>query len=152
MGGDDDGSLVEQAPPNQQQCSRQQIGDRPGRKSRHETGERIEEANHRGVELLQDGCGLDERRRRSRRYGVVDLGDVGDELVFEDGDFGGEAGMATEEISDVDTIIEDDVFLGPSCVLTNVSNPRSQINRQALYETTVLRRGATVGAIALSSA
>ena len=28
------------------------------------------------------------------------------------------------------TIIEDDVFLGPSCVLTNVSNPRSQINRK----------------------
>ena len=44
------------------------------------------------------------------------------------------------------TIIEDDVFLGPSCVLTNVSNPRSQINRKNLYETTTLRRGATVGA------
>ncbi|HRR29410.1 MAG TPA: Gfo/Idh/MocA family oxidoreductase, partial [Victivallales bacterium] len=34
------------------------------------------------------------------------------------------------------TIIEDDVFLGPSCVLTNVTNPRSQINRHALYEKT----------------
>lgn len=44
------------------------------------------------------------------------------------------------------TIIEDDVFLGPSCVLTNVSNPRAQINRHSLYEKTVLRRGATVGA------
>ncbi|MCB9591653.1 MAG: N-acetyltransferase [Sandaracinaceae bacterium] len=44
------------------------------------------------------------------------------------------------------TIIEDDVFLGPSCVLTNVSNPRSQVRRRALYETTLLRRGATVGA------
>lgn len=44
------------------------------------------------------------------------------------------------------TEVEDDVFLGPSCVLTNVSNPRSQVNRRALYETTVLRRGATVGA------
>jgi UDP-2-acetamido-3-amino-2,3-dideoxy-glucuronate N-acetyltransferase len=44
------------------------------------------------------------------------------------------------------TIIEDDVFLGPSCVLTNVTNPRSQVNRHALYEKTVLRRGATVGA------
>jgi UDP-2-acetamido-3-amino-2,3-dideoxy-glucuronate N-acetyltransferase len=43
-------------------------------------------------------------------------------------------------------VIEDDVFLGPSCVLTNVSNPRSQINRHALYEKTVIRRGATVGA------
>lgn len=42
--------------------------------------------------------------------------------------------------------IEDDVFLGPSCVLTNVTNPRSQIVRHGLYEKTVFRRGATVGA------
>lgn len=42
--------------------------------------------------------------------------------------------------------IEDDVFLGPSCVLTNVTNPRSQVNRHALYEATIIRRGATVGA------
>ncbi len=44
------------------------------------------------------------------------------------------------------TVIEDDVFLGPSCVLTNVTNPRSQVNRQALYERTLIRRGATIGA------
>jgi UDP-2-acetamido-3-amino-2,3-dideoxy-glucuronate N-acetyltransferase len=43
-------------------------------------------------------------------------------------------------------IIEDDVFLGPSCVLTNVTNPRSQIVRHDLYENTVFRRGVTVGA------
>jgi len=43
-------------------------------------------------------------------------------------------------------IVEDDVFLGPSCVLTNVTNPRSQVNRQALYETIHLRRGCTIGA------
>jgi UDP-2-acetamido-3-amino-2,3-dideoxy-glucuronate N-acetyltransferase len=43
-------------------------------------------------------------------------------------------------------IVEDDVFLGPSCVLTNVSNPRSQVNRHSLYETTRLKRGCTVGA------
>jgi UDP-2-acetamido-3-amino-2,3-dideoxy-glucuronate N-acetyltransferase len=42
--------------------------------------------------------------------------------------------------------IEDDVFLGPSCVLTNVTNPRSQINRHKLYEKTLLRRGCTIGA------
>ncbi len=42
--------------------------------------------------------------------------------------------------------IEDDVFLGPSCVLTNVTNPRSQVNRHSLYEKTRIRRGATVGA------
>ena len=43
-------------------------------------------------------------------------------------------------------MVEDDVFLGPSCVLTNVTNPRSQIVRHNLYEKTVFRRGATVGA------
>ena len=42
--------------------------------------------------------------------------------------------------------IEDDVFLGPSCVLTNVTNPRAQVNRHSLYEKTRIRRGATIGA------
>lgn len=44
------------------------------------------------------------------------------------------------------TKIEDDVFLGPSCVLTNVTNPRSQIVRRSLYETTLIKKGATIGA------
>ncbi len=44
------------------------------------------------------------------------------------------------------TVVEDDVFLGPSAVLTNVKNPRSQVNRHSLYESTVIRRGASVGA------
>jgi UDP-2-acetamido-3-amino-2,3-dideoxy-glucuronate N-acetyltransferase len=44
------------------------------------------------------------------------------------------------------TVVEDDAFLGPSCVLTNVTNPRSQIVRHDLYEKTLLRQGATVGA------
>jgi UDP-2-acetamido-3-amino-2,3-dideoxy-glucuronate N-acetyltransferase len=43
-------------------------------------------------------------------------------------------------------VVEDDAFLGPSCVLTNVTNPRSQVNRRSLYEKTTLRRGCTVGA------
>jgi UDP-2-acetamido-3-amino-2,3-dideoxy-glucuronate N-acetyltransferase len=43
-------------------------------------------------------------------------------------------------------LIEDDVFPGPSCVLTNITNPRSQVTRHNLYEKTILRRGATVGA------
>lgn len=42
--------------------------------------------------------------------------------------------------------IEDDVFLGPSCVLTNITNPRSQVVRKTLYEKTLIRRGATIGA------
>ena len=42
--------------------------------------------------------------------------------------------------------IDDDVFLGPSCVLTNVTNPRSQVSRKTLYEKTHIKRGATIGA------
>ncbi len=44
------------------------------------------------------------------------------------------------------TVVESDVFLGPSCVFTNVTNPRSQVNRRNLYERTLIRRGATIGA------
>ncbi|MFT3775308.1 MAG: acyltransferase [Minicystis sp.] len=42
--------------------------------------------------------------------------------------------------------IEDDVFLGPSCVLTNVSTPRAEIRRRDRFERTRIRRGATIGA------
>ncbi len=42
--------------------------------------------------------------------------------------------------------IENDVFLGPSCVLTNVTNPRSEISRKNLYEKTLIKKGATIGA------
>lgn len=44
------------------------------------------------------------------------------------------------------TTVENDVFLGPSCVLTNVTNPRSQVSRHDLYEKTLIRQGATIGA------
>ncbi len=43
-------------------------------------------------------------------------------------------------------ICEDDVFLGPSMVFTNVINPRSAIKRREEYLKTVVRRGATIGA------
>lgn len=43
-------------------------------------------------------------------------------------------------------ICEDDVFLGPSMVFTNVTNPRSAINRKSEYKTTIVRKGATIGA------
>ena len=43
-------------------------------------------------------------------------------------------------------ICEDDVFLGPSMVFTNVINPRSAIKRQNEYQKTIVKKGATVGA------
>ncbi len=44
------------------------------------------------------------------------------------------------------TVLEDFVFLGPSCVTTNVKNPRAELDRRGIYETTLVRRGATIGA------
>lgn len=41
---------------------------------------------------------------------------------------------------------EDDVFLGPSMVFTNVINPRSAVNRRDQYSKTVVRKGASIGA------
>lgn len=41
---------------------------------------------------------------------------------------------------------EDDVFIGPSAVFTNIINPRSTINRKKEFKPTVIKRGATIGA------
>jgi UDP-2-acetamido-3-amino-2,3-dideoxy-glucuronate N-acetyltransferase len=41
---------------------------------------------------------------------------------------------------------DDDVFLGPSCVFTNVTNPRSAVNRRDQYAKTHVGKGASVGA------
>lgn len=43
-------------------------------------------------------------------------------------------------------ICEDDVFLGPSMVFTNVTNPRSAVNRKSQYAKTIVKKGATIGA------
>lgn len=42
--------------------------------------------------------------------------------------------------------VEDDVFLGPSCVLTNVMNPRAHVERKDEFRPTVLRKGCSLGA------
>lgn len=43
-------------------------------------------------------------------------------------------------------IVEDDAFLGPSMVFTNVINPRSHVSRKDEYKTTLVRKGASIGA------
>lgn len=43
-------------------------------------------------------------------------------------------------------IVEDDVFLGPSMVFTNVLNPRSHVSRKEEFKTTLVKRGASIGA------
>jgi UDP-2-acetamido-3-amino-2,3-dideoxy-glucuronate N-acetyltransferase len=43
-------------------------------------------------------------------------------------------------------ILEDDVFCGPSCVFTNVVNPRAEVSRKTEFRPTLVKRGATIGA------
>lgn len=43
-------------------------------------------------------------------------------------------------------VVEDDVFLGPSCVFTNVINPRAFIPRKSEFQKTIVRKGASIGA------
>lgn len=43
-------------------------------------------------------------------------------------------------------VCEDDVFLGPSMVFTNVTNPRSAVNRRDQYQKTIVKKGASIGA------
>jgi UDP-2-acetamido-3-amino-2,3-dideoxy-glucuronate N-acetyltransferase len=43
-------------------------------------------------------------------------------------------------------VLEDDVFCGPSCVFTNVVNPRAAVSRKTEFKPTIIKRGATVGA------
>jgi len=45
--------------------------------------------------------------------------------------------------------LEDDVFCGPSCVFTNVINPRSHVSRKHEFRPTLVRKGATIGANAV---
>ena len=45
-----------------------------------------------------------------------------------------------------EVIIEDGVFCGPSCVFTNVINPRAFVERKHEYKKTIIKRGATIGA------
>ena len=42
--------------------------------------------------------------------------------------------------------LEDGVFCGPSCVFTNVNNPRAEIERKHEFRPTLVKRGATIGA------
>ncbi|MHB0896454.1 MAG: acyltransferase [Spirochaetales bacterium] len=45
-----------------------------------------------------------------------------------------------------DVVIEDDVFCGPSCVFTNVINPRAFVERKHEYKLTIVKKGAAIGA------
>lgn len=72
---------------------------------------------------------------------------IGQNVVLSDGVVLGDNVKVQNNVSIYTGVIcEDDVFLGPSCVFTNVTNPRSAVNRRGQYAKTVVKKGASIGA------
>lgn len=72
---------------------------------------------------------------------------IGQNVVISDGVVLGNNVKVQNNVSVYNGVIcEDEVFLGPSCVFTNVINPRSAVNRRGQYSETIVGKGATIGA------
>lgn len=72
---------------------------------------------------------------------------IGQNVVVSPGVFLGDNVKVQNNVSIYTGVIcEDDVFLGPSMVFTNVINPRSAVNRKSEYMKTVVKKGASIGA------
>ncbi len=72
---------------------------------------------------------------------------IGQNVVISPGVFLGDNVKVQNNVSIYTGVTcESDVFLGPSMVFTNVTNPRSAINRKDLYEKTLVKQGASIGA------
>jgi UDP-2-acetamido-3-amino-2,3-dideoxy-glucuronate N-acetyltransferase len=72
---------------------------------------------------------------------------IGQNIVISPGVILGENVKIQNNVSVYTGVIcEDDVFLGPSMVFTNVINPRSAVNRKNEYATTLVKKGASIGA------
>lgn len=78
---------------------------------------------------------------------IGDNCNIGQNVVISPGVFIGNNVKIQNNVSLYTGVIcEDDVFLGPSCVFTNVINPRSFVNRQKEYLKTTISKGASIGA------
>ena len=78
---------------------------------------------------------------------IGDNCNIGQNVVISPGVFIGNNVKIQNNVSLYTGVIcEDDVFLGPSCVFTNVINPRSFINRKNEYLKTTISKGASIGA------
>jgi len=72
---------------------------------------------------------------------------IGQNVVVSPGVILGENVKIQNNVSIYEGVIcEDDVFLGPSMVFTNVVNPRSAVNRRGTYSKTIVKKGASIGA------
>jgi UDP-2-acetamido-3-amino-2,3-dideoxy-glucuronate N-acetyltransferase len=103
--------------------------------------------------VIDDGAVIGRGTRVWHFCHVMDGAQVGEDCVLGQNVFVAEGAVVGDRVRIQNNVsvyrgcvIEDDVFLGPSCVLTNVSNPRAEVDRKREFEPTVVRKGATIGA------
>lgn len=72
---------------------------------------------------------------------------IGENCFIEGGVVVGNAVTVKNNVALYDgAVVEDDVFLGPSCVFTNVINPRAFVSRKHAFRKTIVQKGASIGA------
>lgn len=103
--------------------------------------------------IIDDGCSIGNNTRiwhRSHIMSNVIIGDncnIGENAFIESGvKIGNNVKIKNNVALYTGVICEDYVFLGPNCVFTNVINPRSFIERKLEFKTTIIYKGATIGA------
>lgn len=103
--------------------------------------------------IVDDGCEIGEETRIWAGAHVMSgakIGahcNIGENCFIEDGVVIGNGVTIKNNVALYSgAIIEDNVFLGPSCVFTNVINPRAFISRKSEFRPTIIRRGASIGA------
>lgn len=111
------------------------------------------EANVHGTAVVDDGARIG-AGTRIWHFSHISAGAVigsecvlGQNVFVADGVVVGDRVRIQNNVSLYDgVVLEDEVFCGPSAVFTNVRTPRSGVSRRDEYATTVVRRGATIGA------
>lgn len=103
--------------------------------------------------ICDDGCRIGARTRVWHFVHVASGATIGADCVVGQGCYVaptavlGNGVRLQNQVSVYDGVtLEQDVFCGPSAVFTNVTHPRAHVSRKHAYETTLVRRGATIGA------
>ncbi len=103
--------------------------------------------------VIDDGCEIGEGVKIWHFSHIMSKSRIGDEcnigqnVVVSPGVVLGKNVKVQNNVSIYTGVIcEDDVFLGPSMVFTNVVNPRSAVNRKSEYAKTIVKKGASIGA------
>ena len=103
--------------------------------------------------IIGEDCQIDEGTRIWQFCNIMNRAKIGKNCnigqnVFVEGDVivGNNVKIKNNVALYTGIVCEDDVFLGPNCVFTNVLNPRSFIEKKNEFQQTIVRKGATIGA------